>query len=216
MDLFRARQQQQQQQQQFMQQPFMDNQNQPHMPMGFNMGIQQSMHNRNNMLQTLQNSRQLELIGMAQNQQNQNGPIRPSTDLFSSPAINGDAMRRPSPAHPNQPPPQPSNQPMRQVSRPEIQERVQQMRSLITQVDNAMHQLQNSRAGMNDAVFIAKMRQLQTERNTRAETLQRMLTVFNNMNMYVTHCLVSPSIDPLKASAQRPVHANALWRIPAE
>ncbi|THV03176.1 hypothetical protein K435DRAFT_852065 [Dendrothele bispora CBS 962.96] len=170
--------------------------------------FQQSMHKRNNMLQTLQNnhshSRQLELISLAQNQQNQNGPINlanrvsqpqggpnlpPPNDMFSSPGMNpSEAMRRPSPSHPmppSQSQPQPSNQsgmPMR--SRTEIQERVQQLRVSITQVDAAMHQLQSQRnqhpAG--EAVYSAKMRQLQMEKANRTETLSRLLAAVNSMN----------------------------------
>ncbi|THU99966.1 hypothetical protein K435DRAFT_719368 [Dendrothele bispora CBS 962.96] len=196
------------QQQPFMEQP---NQNQPNLPLGFsNMGpgqgpsFQQSMHKRNNMLQTLQNThghiRQLELISLAQNQQNQinlanrvsqpqGGPnLPPPNDMFSSPMNPSEAMRPPSPSHPmppSQSQPQPSNQsgmPMR--SRTEIQERVQQLRVSIPQVDAAMHQLQSQRnqhpAG--EAVYSAKMRQLQMEKANRTAILSRLLAAVNSMN----------------------------------
>ncbi|KAK7032988.1 ARID domain-containing protein [Favolaschia claudopus] len=149
-----ARQGQQQQQQQQAQQQFSLQQMNPANPQAFldpsnqqpqpsqshpgfqNMGMSNpSLNNRNAMLQAFQQPnnpaahRQLELMGLAHNQQPQNGPIhfanrmqhqalngssppggmgqpqqQPGPETFLSPSMqNAEAMRRPSPSHPSAP-----------------------------------------------------------------------------------------------------------------
>ncbi|KAF5367438.1 hypothetical protein D9758_003807 [Tetrapyrgos nigripes] len=202
------------------QQSFMDqsNQNQSHMGLGFpnmsqNPSFQQSMHNRNTMLQTLQNTqghnRQLELMNMAQNQQNQNGPLNltsrgPSqagpnvpptmnqpahTEMFPSSGMNpNDAMRRSSPAQPmpgTQPqinnPAQTPNPAMR-LNRETLQSRLNATRDALAATDLAITNLQSQRTALNDAVYLARMRQLQGNKVSQTQMLEKMVQALNNFN----------------------------------
>ncbi|THU84422.1 hypothetical protein K435DRAFT_404226 [Dendrothele bispora CBS 962.96] len=170
-------------------------------------GLQQDPQgdmNRNQDIQGL--SRQLEYLSLAQNQQNQNGPInlanrvgqpqggsnvRPPMSMLPPPppGMNSSgAMRSLSLGHPmppSQSQTQPSDQsgmPMR--SRTEIQERVQQLQVSITQVDAAMHQLQSRRNQhpADEAVLSGRMRQLQMEKATRTDTISRLQAVLSSMD----------------------------------
>ncbi|KAJ3744198.1 hypothetical protein DFH05DRAFT_1525205 [Lentinula detonsa] len=202
------------QQPSFLDQP---NQTQHNIPMGFTgMGQHnpsyQSMQHRQNMLHALQgnqqHSRQLELMGLAQNQQNQNGPTnlvnrgvpmngtpqglnphQSQNDMFSSP----NEMRRPSP-HPSMQPPSLNNQPAnangmnfrgtvniggRPINLGDLTERANTLRGLIQQQEMQIHQLQAQRPNINDNVFMNRMRSSQSELAVRKESLNKIVTLMN-------------------------------------
>ncbi|KIK62385.1 hypothetical protein GYMLUDRAFT_41817 [Collybiopsis luxurians FD-317 M1] len=198
------------------QRSFLEQQNQtPHnVQMGFsgmeqhNQGFQPSMPNRQSMLQALQGSqshtRQLELMGLAQNQQNQNSPtnlgnrvangipmngnpqalnsLQPPNDL----AFNPNNMRRPSP-HPPLQPPLMANQPAngtinvqgRTINMADLTDRAATLRNMIQAMEVSMRQLHSQRATMPDNVFMAKMRQLQTDMTGRKDSLTKIMTLMN-------------------------------------
>ncbi|KAJ3716145.1 hypothetical protein C8R42DRAFT_679661 [Lentinula raphanica] len=202
--------------QQFMDQP---NQTQHNMSMGLNsMGqhnpsYQQSMHNRQTMLQALQEnqpySRQLELMGLARNQENQNGPVtlgnrgapmngppqglnplQSQNDMFPTP--NG--MRRPSP-HPSMQPPLLNNAPSNLNGNPQnsrgtvmvggrpinLGDLTERATALRTIIQNSSIQLHQmqQRPNVNDPMFMTRMRTLQAELAGKKESLNKIVTLMN-------------------------------------
>ncbi|KAF5392157.1 hypothetical protein D9757_001392 [Collybiopsis confluens] len=202
------------------QRSFLEQQNQaPHnMQMGFggmeqhNPSFQASMHNRQSMLQALQgnqsHTRQLELMGLAQNQQNQNGPTNMgnrSHPMNGNPqglntlqaqnelSFNPNDMRRPSP-HPPLQPPMMSNQPPngnnmtpngtisvqgRTINLGDLTERATSLRDMIKNLEMSLRHLQSQRTTMPDNVFLAKMRQHHSEIASRKESLSKIVTLMN-------------------------------------
>ncbi|KAF8905010.1 hypothetical protein CPB84DRAFT_1845101 [Gymnopilus junonius] len=161
-------------------------------------------------------SRQLELMNMAQNQQPQNGPIKfnsqqlsqhqlnqlreqqqqhqfqsasmnPPADLFSSPAISNEALRRPSPHPANVQQPQNGLQgqqlPRGMMSLAEMTSRATIMRTQISQHEGAIHALQQqlnvARGTANEPLLIAKIKAAQEELVRRKEFQEKLLSAIN-------------------------------------
>jgi hypothetical protein len=169
-------------------------QNQPHMPPGFQNGAQQM--SRANLLQQafLQNSgaghnnvsRQLELM-MAQNPQQQHafnrmqqqhqmnmpaGMNQPQqqADIFSS----SDEARRPSPIPPQGTAAANMALANRRPNMEQLRERGQSLRQMIAANEIQMQTLNAQRAGMSDSVFLSKMRQLQNDTPIKRDGLAKL------------------------------------------
>ncbi|PBL03883.1 hypothetical protein ARMGADRAFT_1004572 [Armillaria gallica] len=174
---------------------------------------QNSMQARNAMMQAITNNqnhnRQLELIGMAANQQNQNSMSFGSrlnaqqqphhqqqqhqtvnqpgqNDIFAPTMAANDAMRRPSPANP---PTQMGARPhqftmgpngIRPQLSPDVQSRIMALRNMISSGENNLRLLQNNRAGMPDTTFIAQVKTQQGDIGKAKEMLARVLQIANN------------------------------------
>ncbi|KAK0469997.1 uncharacterized protein EV420DRAFT_84200 [Desarmillaria tabescens] len=173
---------------------------------------QNSMQARNAMMQAITNNqnhnRQLELIGMAANQQNQNDPMSfpsrlnaqqqpqsvhaPGQGDISAPAMDAnDPLQRASPANPpNQMGGQPHqftmapNGMMRPQLPPELQSRIMTLRTMISNGENNIRNLQNNRAGMPDVPYYAQLKMHQNEVAKAKEMLARIIQLANNNNMY--------------------------------
>lgn len=175
-----------------------------------------------NPINNANHARQLELMSLAQNQQNQNGPIpvnRMMPPGHMQPHSNGNqagmaggeffpngmageaTMRRnsphpPHPPHNNQMGQNPVNPNMArgtpppgaagarpQVTTVEIMGRMTQAREALIHTESQMKQLQANRAGVSDAEFLAKSRQLQQEYFTRKEMLARLQNAWKSLQV---------------------------------
>lgn len=204
-----------QQQQAFHDQSNAQSQGQTHMSPAFsNLGMNPSIHNSRTMIQAFQNpghnvTRQLELIGLAQNQQPQNGPInfgarlnpqqriqptlngqqglgQSAQDIFSPGLTSNDAIRRPSPSHPNaqpavsmgNPPLIPPNHGMagnrRQMTLTEMGERGVALQNVINQQEQAMSQYNAQRATIPEATFMGRMRLYMADLKTKKDYLAKL------------------------------------------
>ncbi|KAJ7158919.1 hypothetical protein C8R46DRAFT_404752 [Mycena filopes] len=231
--LARQNQQQQQQQQQHQQQQqqfgmqqmqgqpnpqqFLDpsNQQQPSQSHpGFqNMGISnpslQTLNNRTAMLFQQPNNpaahRQLELMGLAHNQQPQNGPINFANRMqhqqgalsgqpgmgqpqqpenFLSPSLqNSEAMRRPSPSQQAaQPAPQPGQpQHVTRASYIALTERANNLKNIITNQESQLVQLTSQRTRTGDATFMDKVRTVSADLKNRKEHYNRLLNFIHQL-----------------------------------
>ncbi|KZP27348.1 hypothetical protein FIBSPDRAFT_928183 [Athelia psychrophila] len=216
-----SQQQQQQQQQQFGlaaaqiaagQQPqqhanFHDQQQgQAQMPAqfgGMNPGASQNFGNNQNraaMMQAFnqsQVSRQLELMGMAQNQQHQSPQAAPAnfagrmaqqggmgqagqpqgSPMFSAGQLQAEGSRA-SPPHPAQLPNQPGAQGLPAGRRPmnfgELRDRAMQIQAYITQQENLAMSLNTQRQGMDPNLFMSKMQTLAGEVRNKKELLSKL------------------------------------------
>lgn len=194
-----------------------------------NMGISnpslQSLNNRSAMMQAFQQPnnpaaqaahRQLELMGLAQNQQPQNGPLnfaarmqqqqgqpgmgqppQQQPENFLSPNMQNGEMRRPSPSHPAQP--GPSNPQPAQVTRASfltLQERAANLKNIIANQESQLVQLTSQRTRIGDASFMDKVRSVSADLKNRKEHYARLVTFLhqiqsqlqmnNGQNMYVS------------------------------
>lgn len=162
---------------------------------------QNSMQARSAMMQAFNqtHNRQLNLIDMAGNQQNQHAPLsfpnrlgptpahpggqNNSTDIFSPPMGANQAMRQPSPAQPPGMAPKPHSLPQpllpngqpRPNIPPELQTKMMQIRAQIAATENSARQLHNSRAGMSDAVFMQQAKHYNAELTRGKEMLNRLV-----------------------------------------
>ncbi|KAF9059424.1 hypothetical protein BDP27DRAFT_1341465 [Rhodocollybia butyracea] len=175
---------------------FLDQQNRTshNMQMGFsgmeqhNPNFQQSVH-RQNMLQTLQgnqqHSRQLELMGLAQNQQNQNATNLGNRVTNGIPMNGGPQGLNPQndiqPTNPNGMPQNSRtiNVQGRTINLGDLTERATTLRSMIQTQEMQMRQLQGQRSAMPDNIFMSRMRTMQTELSSRKESLNKIMTLMN-------------------------------------
>ncbi|KAJ6577233.1 hypothetical protein B0H19DRAFT_1019558 [Mycena capillaripes] len=179
-----------------------------------NMGISnpslQTLNNRTAMLQAFQQpnnaaARQLELMGMAHNQQPQNGPInfanrmshqaalngqpgmgqpQQQPESFLSPSLqNSEAMRRPSPSHPGPQPgampngmPTPGQPPhLTRANYNALLERAQNLKNIITNQESQLVQLTSQRTRIGDASFMDKIRTVGADLKNRKEHYARLV-----------------------------------------
>lgn len=172
--------------------------------------LPQSLTSRSAMLQAFNanpghpNMRQLELIGLAQNQQPQNGVNfatrqqqlqqgmngqqgmpHASPDMFSSPGMSNETLRRPSPNHANAQvaAPMGGQQPMqvngqvpsrRPMNFNELNERASTVRGLINAQELNMTQM-GARGSAADPIFMGKMRALAADLKSKKEYLNKVL-----------------------------------------
>ncbi|KAJ7773049.1 hypothetical protein B0H16DRAFT_1363068 [Mycena metata] len=215
-------QQQQQQQQQFgMQQmqgqptpqQFLDPSNQQQQPSQSHPGFQnpslQTLNNRTAMLFQQPNNpaahRQLELMGLAHNQQPQNGPINFANRMqhqqgalggqpgmgqpqqpenFLSPSLqNSEGMRRPSPSQQSaQPAPQPGQPPhVTRASYIALTERANNLKNIITNQESQLVQLTSQRTRIGDATFMDKVRTVSADLKNRKEHYNRLLNFIHQL-----------------------------------
>lgn len=186
---------------------------------------QNSMQARNAMMQAITNNqnhnRQLELIGMAANQQNQNSMSFGSrlnaqqqphhqqqhqavnqpgqNDIFAPAMAANDAMRRPSPANP---PTQMGARPHQFTMGPngirpqlssDAQSRIIALRNMINSSESALRLLVNNHAGMPETTYMAQVKAHQGEIAKAKEMVARILHIANS-NM----CVYCVSYDPIQ------------------
>ncbi|KAJ6607365.1 hypothetical protein B0H10DRAFT_2072011 [Mycena sp. CBHHK59/15] len=174
-----------------------------------NMGISnpslQNLNNRTSMLQAFQQSnnpaahRQLELMGLAHNQQPQNGPLNFAARMQSQASLNGqpgmnqpsqpenflspsmqpnEVMRRQSPSHSAPQNPQPN---VTRASFMALQERAANLKNIISTQESQLVQLTSQRTRIGDASFMDKVRSVSADLKSRKEHYARLVTFLHQI-----------------------------------
>nr|GAT60914.1 predicted protein [Mycena chlorophos] len=174
-------------------------------------------------------NRQLELLGIAHNQQQtQNGPVNFANRMHQQAALNGqrmgqpdsflgppagNPMRQPSPSGQPQPPvpvvPGPQSQPA-QVTRASyvaLQERAHNLKSIISNQEAQLMQLTSQRTRIGDASFMDKVRTVSADLKNRKEHYARLVNFIGQIQSHMQH----GGGQNMPMGAQMPVPAGGSW-----
>ncbi|KAJ7052513.1 hypothetical protein C8F01DRAFT_1375908 [Mycena amicta] len=186
--------------------PFLDQQ-----PNSFQNSIQ-SLNSRFQQPSNPEAHRQLELLGLAHNQQPQNGPVNFANRMHQQAALNGqrigqqpqqpqqpetflaapgpNPMRQPSPSHQQGQPPAPQQGQPAQVTRASyvaLQERAHNLKSIISNQEAQLMQLTSQRTRIGDASFMDKVRTVSADLKNRKEHYARLVNFINQIQSHIQH-----------------------------